>query len=507
MEPILSRLRSLTRRQFVEISALLLLMLAAVKWALFMRHFLRLPPFSVGDLNRLQFDPFGSGIAMQTVAMPLALLYLFSNTSLFRRTVTGETRSHDKLKLFGSLLVIQLVTLIYNFWIFPIFRDMTTVGLLIVVVGGLLAGWSMGLGLSLSTAVISGTIFLLIESGGHFLFLEEFQVTGLRAFLFWPLWRDFLFYLLGNLRVSMVIWAGLAAGLCADLFRPWRFTPVFALALGVLLELGAGSFVALTVERLVDFARLLVATAPITGIALATVALAVRVAQADSVRQKADLAELALARAELHALRAQINPHFLFNALNTIRYCVRTDPKNARRLLLDLSEVFQRVLRSGEFVPLRDELGYVKSYLSLEEARLGERLRVRWDGILQSEPQNQNESLLLEQFIPTLTLQPIVENAVVHGIGKRPEGGTITIRVAQSDQHLILEVQDDGIGIEPLRLPGLLKQCGENETCIGLRNVDKRLRLLYREDYRLLIESEAGRGTRVSIRIPMKSAQ
>jgi hypothetical protein len=202
MEPILSRFKLLTRRQFVEISALLLLTLASLKWALFMRHFLRLPPFSLGDLDQLQFDPFGSGIAMQTVAMPLALLYLFSSTSLFRRTVTGETRSHDKLKLFGALLSIQLVALSFNFWIYPVFRDMTTAGLLIVVVGGLLAGWPMGLGLSLSTAVISGTIFLLIESGGHFIFLEELRVSGPRAFLFWPLWREILFYLIGNLRVD-----------------------------------------------------------------------------------------------------------------------------------------------------------------------------------------------------------------------------------------------------------------------------------------------------------------
>ena len=86
--------------------------------------------------------------------------------------------------------------------------------------------------------------------------------------------------------------------------------------------------------------------------------------------------ELALTQAELAALRAQINPHFLFNALNTIRYFVRTDPDQARTLLLKLSEVFQRVLRSGAFVPLADEIAYAEAYLALEQARLGERLRV-----------------------------------------------------------------------------------------------------------------------------------
>jgi two-component system LytT family sensor kinase len=182
---------------------------------------------------------------------------------------------------------------------------------------------------------------------------------------------------------------------------------------------------------------------------------------------------------------------------------IRTDPETARRLLLDLSEVFQRTLRSGDFVSLRDELSYVEAYLSLEKARLAERLRVRWGGVLQPEAPLQTDTPLLDQFVPTLTLQPIVENAVIHGVGQKKDGGTVTIMVEQMGSDLVVKVDDDGVGIDPLRLSEVLDQGEDIPLFIGLRNVDKRLRLLYGEDHRLIIESEVGHGTRVVIRIPM----
>jgi sensor histidine kinase YesM len=234
----------------------------------------------------------------------------------------------------------------------------------------------------------------------------------------------------------------------------------------------------------------------VTGLALAIFALIVRGVQADVARRKAEATELALTRAELRALRAQINPHFFFNALNTIRYCVRTDPEAARRLLLDLSEIFQRALRSGELEPLRDEIRYAEAYLAIEKARLGERLRVAW-----SLPQD--DSPLLDHPIPTLILQPIVENAVIHGIARKPEGGTVTITLERRGGDLVLRVEDDGVGIDPSRLAELLDPAGEGEKAIGLRNVDGRLRAFYGEAHRLKIESQPEHGTQVEIRIPV----
>ena len=232
----------------------------------------------------------------------------------------------------------------------------------------------------------------------------------------------------------------------------------------------------------------------VSGLAMAVIALIVRNVQAESDRRKTAAAELALARAELRALRAQINPHFLFNALNTIRYFVRTDAKAARRLLLDLSEVFQRALRSGEFVPLQDEISYVEAYLALEKARLDDRLQVEW--AIRAEDR-------LDQPVPTLVLQPVVENAVVHGIAKMPEGGTVQITIEEADGDLLLRVEDDGPGIAPQRLAEILDQEMESGS-IGLRNIDGRLLALYGEAYRLEIQSAVGSGTRVQIRIPIE---
>jgi two-component system sensor histidine kinase LytS len=247
------------------------------------------------------------------------------------------------------------------------------------------------------------------------------------------------------------------------------------------------------------------AQAVITGLAAAVVMLMIHDLQVMAARRKAETAELIRAQAELRALRAQINPHFLFNALNTIRYMIRTNPDVARRLLLNLSEVFQRTLQSGEFVSLRDELSFVEAYLSLEKARLGDRLRIVWGGLLQPDVPHQTETALLDQPVPTLALQPLVENAVIHGVSKKKEGGTVSVTVECQKDDLVITVEDDGVGIAPIKLLELLKP-DENRSCIGLCNVDGRLRLLYGEDYRLVIESEIGRGTRVVIRIPMTKA-
>jgi sensor histidine kinase YesM len=232
------------------------------------------------------------------------------------------------------------------------------------------------------------------------------------------------------------------------------------------------------------------------GLAMVVVALTVRSVQAEAARRKAEAAELALTRAELRALRAQINPHFLFNALNTIRYFVRTDPETARRLLLNLSDVFQRALRSGEFVPLQDELSYVESYLALEKARLDERLQINW--IIRAEE-------YLDHLVPTLILQPIVENAVVHGIAAKSGGGMVRISIEEVNGNLVLQVDDDGVGISPVQLAKIRHPAKEGGTALGLRNVDGRLRALYGEAYQLLVESKVGEGTRVQIRIPVAS--
>jgi LytS/YehU family sensor histidine kinase len=202
--------------------------------------------------------------------------------------------------------------------------------------------------------------------------------------------------------------------------------------------------------------------------------------------------KLALAHAELRALHAQINPHFFFNSLNTIRYFVRTDPGVARDLLTKLSELFQRTLSAGEFITLREEIAHVESYLALEKARLDERLQIIWTILVREE---------LDQLIPTLILQPIVENAVIHGISPKPDGGAVHIVVTRVGDDLLLQVDDTGVGFE--RRVGNDGENGGRRASIGLRNVDERLRRLYGDGHRPVIDSALGRGTRVVLRIPL----
>jgi LytS/YehU family sensor histidine kinase len=251
-----------------------------------------------------------------------------------------------------------------------------------------------------------------------------------------------------------------------------------------------------------------------SALAVGSVTLMARNVRDEAARQQAEQAQiqlaqtslaltqtkLALAQAEVRALHAQINPHFFFNALNTIRYFIRTEPNMARDLLTSLSNIFQRTLSAGQFITLREEIEHVEAYLALEKARLDERLHVIWT-ILAKEQ--------LDHLIPTLVLQPLVENAVIHGLAPKTEGGTIHIVINKVGPELLIQVDDDGVGFDVARTVRVESPetalTTERRPSIGLYNVDERLRRLYGEEYRLLVESERGRGTRVIIRIPLNA--
>ncbi|HEY1015445.1 MAG TPA: histidine kinase, partial [Herpetosiphonaceae bacterium] len=262
--------------------------------------------------------------------------------------------------------------------------------------------------------------------------------------------------------------------------------------LGALIELGAGYMIAVSWDNPRNTIELIPPNMVVSGLAMVAVALIARTAQLDRMQRRADAAELARAQAEIRALQAQINPHFLFNAINTILFFVRTDPDTARQLLLRLSEVFQRVLRSGDSVALRDELGYAQAYLALEQARLGERLRVDW---------RVGDERLLDCMVPALILQPLVENAVRHGLAPQEDGGLLEIALERRDGDIALTVRDDGVGIAPERLRQLLAPDYAGPS-IGLANINRRLALLYGPPYRLELESAEGGGTCARLRLP-----
>lgn len=210
-----------------------------------------------------------------------------------------------------------------------------------------------------------------------------------------------------------------------------------------------------------------------------------------------DASRAALAEAELRALRAQISPHFIYNALTAIASFITTDPVRARELVLEFADFTRYSFRrQGEFTTLSEELRSIHSYLELERARFGDRLTVR----LRISPET------LATVIPFLSVQPLVENAVRHGLEPGEAGGVITIASNDDGTHTEITVEDDGIGMDPTAVAALLTS-SDVTTHVGLRNVDTRLRQVYGARGGLVIETNTGSGTLVRLRVPKSQPQ
>ncbi|WBB97082.1 histidine kinase [Solwaraspora sp. WMMA2080] len=216
-------------------------------------------------------------------------------------------------------------------------------------------------------------------------------------------------------------------------------------------------------------------------------------AELDSSRER-------LARAEVRALRAQISPHFIYNALTAIASFVRTDPERARDLILEFAEFTRYSFRAhGEFTTLAEELRSIDRYLTIERARFGERLQVR----LQIAPE------VLPVHLPFLCLQPLVENAVRHGLSRKPGLGTVSIEARDAGTECHITVEDDGVGMDPAVLTAgadpvrrgadPADDAGQH---VGLSNVDERLRSVFGDEFGLVVETAVGAGTKVSMRVP-----
>ncbi len=196
-------------------------------------------------------------------------------------------------------------------------------------------------------------------------------------------------------------------------------------------------------------------------------------------------------QAELKSLRAQINPHFLFNILNTIAALCRTEPQTARELLLKFSDFFRDSLeRQSQFTTLEEELKYVDSYLTLEQARFGTKLKVK--RYIDSKAKNVQ--------IPSLVIQPLVENAVKHGMSASGKLN-LALTAKLDTEDLIISVKDDGIGMKESKLPS--SSNAHKGLGIGLSNVKDRLSTLYGSNNRLDIDSTLGYGTEVTLKIPL----
>ena len=208
-----------------------------------------------------------------------------------------------------------------------------------------------------------------------------------------------------------------------------------------------------------------------------------------------------LLQARMEALQNQINPHFLFNTLNSVSSLVRFDPDTARDLIVKLASILRRLLRQSDaFVPLREEVRFMDDYLDIEVVRFGrDKLRVLKD----LDPET------LDAVVPSMLLQPLVENSIKHGLSPKVDGGSITLRSRMSDGFLTIEVEDDGVGIGYTGpVDGEVSSVDDDgdapsSSGIGMANVAGRLKVLYGEGARMTVTSGAELGTRVVLVLPI----
>lgn len=218
------------------------------------------------------------------------------------------------------------------------------------------------------------------------------------------------------------------------------------------------------------------------------VAIPIKIWNSARIEHRLQEQEKLLMTARVEALASQINPHFLFNTLTSISSLIRSQPETARMLIVKLSGLLRRLLRSQEhFVTLREELEAIDEYLDIEAVRFGSKLRIE----KAIDPDS------LDVVVPSMLLQPLVENSIKHGLSPKVGHGCITIRSERRNGHAIIDVIDDGVGVDPSKADRLKTGSG-----IGLRNVNERLKVIYGANYQLQLDSVPGEGTCARIVIP-----
>jgi two-component system LytT family sensor kinase len=218
-----------------------------------------------------------------------------------------------------------------------------------------------------------------------------------------------------------------------------------------------------------------------------SVAIPIKIWNSARIEHRLEEQEKLLMASRLDALASQINPHFLFNTLTSISSLIRSQPETARTLIVKLSGLLRRLLRSQEhFVTLREELEAIDEYLDIEAIRFGPKLRI----------EKSIDPVTLDLLVPSMILQPLVENSIKHGLSQKIGEGRITIRSTRERDHAIIDVIDNGVGVSPTDR-GRVKGNG-----IGLRNVNERLRVIYGANYQLQLDSVPGEGTCARIILP-----
>jgi len=327
--------------------------------------------------------------------------------------------------------------------------------------------------------------------------------------------------LLGEwLTLPMNVFAGLLAGVlrhvASDREAIWSFSPLFDLSIyhwirrsirksfidwqtSFFFLILALEFVRIQLHR--AFPRRIFAlysdngwvTLAIYAGTVMAVAIALKVLNNVRIEMKLEQQARLLLQARMEALQSQINPHFLFNTLNSISSLVRRDPDSAREMIVKLGNILRRLLRKGDsFVPLREEFEFLDDYLDIEVARFG---RDKLTVVKELEPAS------LEHLVPSMILQPLVENAVKHGFAPKVDAGSIYIRSRNVGHRVVIEVEDDGVGMPET---GASTSSG---TGIGMLNVTERLQVVYGDAAQITLESHPGRGTLVRLVLPVLQAE
>jgi two-component system LytT family sensor kinase len=449
-------------------------------------------PFTVVDLL----------IKLAVMALVAGFIARFS---MFRELLMIEQRGPRQKIKFAAFLGLPFMVGVLVRLLSQSQYPTTDLSLEVTVLAGLLGGTIVGL----AVALIVNLPILLIAWWVATLSIFPAFARGVPPWLI-PHYRP---ELLAPLMATLyAVAAGTARWVCPDKEEIWKFSPSFDLSLYRSIQQRFKhpaidwQVLFLLICTILEMIRMLV-VGPISHgtlfypwsphlwtrvlIVLATlfgVSLPVRIWNTTRIERKLVEQEKALLQARMDALISQINPHFLFNTLNTISSLIRFDPDTARTVLMKLSNILRRRLKAqGHFSPLQQELNFIDDYLDIEVVRFGrDKLQIRKE----IDPET------LDMVVPSMILQPLVENALRHGIAPKIEGGAITLRAHRDKGRLIVEVIDDGVGISERR------QTEVYGSGIGISNVQERLKVVYGQDFVMKIDSHPGKGTCIHIEIP-----
>jgi two-component system LytT family sensor kinase len=407
-----------------------------------------------------------------------AVASALARSRTFQRLLFAEERRHRQT---AAMLAFFLVPLTLGVWVrtrVPNFLA-ADISFETVILLGLLVGpfWAMAGGIVLAAPAVWHHEYLalpfnaLLGLGAGILgrFVEPEEIWSFTPFIDLSLYR----WVRRNLRKPRIDRQILMLFLISamEICREW------------LARLYPKRLFALTTEAL-GLQLLVWLCAPmVVGIAL-------KVWNALRIEIKLEEQKRLLLEARLDALQRQINPHFLFNTLNSIASLVRMKPELAREMTVKLANILRALLKDHDtYVPLREELSFTDDYLDIEVVRFGaEKLRVK----------KEIDPRTLGVLVPSILLQPLIENSIKHGLEPRLSGGTVTLRSRLNGDRVLIEVADDGVGMgnKPAKA---LRRAGNG---IGMKNVQERLEVLYGNEMRFEVVSRPGRGTQVLIEIP-----